>query len=342
MANEKTNSPRDAAVAVLAKAQTLLNKKTSPSMDDVKTEDLKKSAEFTSGLHTVEYHGLDSAKYSPQQAALAVLAKAQDMLSETVSIRSEGLQKSAEAESGMHKVEYYTAQPMEKAGVHEPFSSKGSSMVGSKVRNPSPEHKSSNGSTIPSSSDQAKRLHGAKLNELKGMSKPNLPKSEMLCSEHAMGKTEGVVSKAECSKCSGGMQKSEWSELYEDLAKMEKYEGEDPNKENEIGTRFKKSDEGQGAGNKKAPSNDMKPKIEEKPIERDYQDFETKPGHAPENDHREEASHPTPDQNPAAHGQGSNPPAGTKPVNGKGIHKLSFFMGHRHHKNAAKKVNPVG
>lgn len=356
MANEKTNSPRDAAVAVLAKAQTLLNKKTSPSMDDVKTEDLKKSAEFTSGLHTVEYHGLDSAKYSTQQAALAVLAKAQDMLSETVSIRSDNMQKSAEADSGMHKVEYYSAQPMEKGsksgsytspkgwktdpGDRESGHEKGVNTV-SKLGAHALSQTGNKDSKLISRPSKAQ--HKQTLGEMKSMPSPSLPKSEMLCSEHAMGKTEGVVSKAECTKCSGGMQKSEWSDLYEDLAKMEKYEGEDPNKENEIGTRFKKSDEGQGAGNKKAPSNDMKPKIEEKPIERDYKDFETQPGKPSASpDHREEPSHPTPDENPAAHGQGSNPPAGTKPVNGKGIHKLSFFMGHRHHKNAAKKMNPAG
>jgi hypothetical protein len=184
------------------------------------------------------------------------------------------------------------------------------------------------------------------------MPKPNLPKSEMLCSEHAMGKTEGVVSKAECSKCSGGMQKSEWSELYEDLAKMEKYEGEDPNKENEIGTRFKKSDEGQGAGNKKAPSNDMKPQIKENPIERDNKDFETKPEGAPENDHRE-ASQASPENNPHEQHEGNNPAPGSTPANKtatgatpgtgkKGVHKLSFFMGHCHSKKNMKKGIALG
>ena len=311
MANEKTNSPRENAVAVLAKAQKLLNKKTSPSMDEVKTDDLKKSAEFTSGLHTVEYHGLESSKYSPQQAALAVLAKAQDMLSEATPIRSEGLQKSASAESGMHKVEYYS------------------------------------------------------------LAKKEMPEEiEHLCDDHMVKKDGDApkgVSKAECAKCVGGMQKSEFTELYEDLSKMEKAlggvgtpavptsspdggfgaviarsEGKD---ENEIGTKFVK---GEGTENKKAPSNDMKPRIEEKPIERDNKDFETKPGHAPENDHREEPQHPTPAANPAAHGQGSNPPAGSTPggatpgTGKKGVHKLSFFMGHCHSKKNMKKGIALG
>jgi hypothetical protein len=273
MANEKTNSPRDAAVAVLAKAQKLLNKKTSPSMDEVKTEDLKKSAEFTSGLHTVEYHGLESSKYSTQQAALAVLAKAQDMLSETISIRSDGLQKSAEAESGMHRVEYY------------------------------------------------------------GLAKKEVAEEiEHLCEDHKVKKDSKAVSKAECMKCEG-FKKSEFSDLYADLEDMAKSEG-------------------QGAGNKKAPSNDLKPKIEEKPIERDYQDFETKPGHAPENDHRE-APQAAPQSNPKEQHEGNNPPAGAIPADKtatgatpgtgkKGVHKLSFFMGHCHSKKSMKKGIALG
>ena len=326
MANEKTNSPREAAAAVLAKAQKLLNKKTSPSMDEVKTEDLKKSAEFTSGLHTVEYHGLESSKYSPQQAALAVLAKAQDMLSETVSIRSEGLQKSAEAESGMHKVEYFSkAETGHEKGVHVGVDKRltGISMAGG---------------NMPAKGDKSviadsKKEHHRVMGEMKSMKKPSLPKSEMFCSEHSMGKTEGVVSKAECAKCEGGMQKSEWSDLYADLEEMAKSEGN-------------------GSGDKKAPSNPMKPKIEEKPIERDYQDFETKPGHAPENDHRE-APQAAPQSNPKEQHEGNNPPAGAIPADKtatgatpgtgkKGVHKLSFFMGHQHSKKGMKKGIALG
>jgi len=341
MANDNMNSPKDAAMAILAKAQKLLDNKSSAAIEDIKVEDMKKSAQYTSGLHTVAYYGLD--KHSAQQAALAVLAKSQDLLSATVSAKTDGFQKSAEAESGMHKVEYYS-QPFEKAetghekGIHTQSdpSQKSRVMMGT----------SKAGSQMPLSRDpktRAEDVHDAKKVHQKVRSEmdhdvPHRPlanmKSEMLCSEHALGKTEGVqIVKAEsCTKCMG---KSEWSDLYEDLAKMEKSEKED---ENEIGTKFVKSD----TENKKAPSNDLKPKIEEKPIERDNQDFETKPGHAPENDHREATTLPQPAQNPAAQGQGSNPPAGTKPVNGKGIHKLSFFMGHRHHKNAAKKFNPAG
>jgi hypothetical protein len=332
MANDNMNSPKDAAMAILAKAQKLLDNKSSATIEDIKGQDMKKSAEHTSGLHTVAYYGLD--KHNPQQAALEVLSRAQDMLSETTSIGSDGLKKSAEAESGMHKVEYYSAGSLEKADMlHDNVAQRRQGRAKDyKAHGDHNSHKIA--------IEGAKESHKEQLGALKAQPKPNLPKSEgmSLCEKHAMGKTEGVtIVKSEgCSQC---MVKSEWNELYEDLAKMEKYEGEDPTKENEIGTKFAK---GEGTENKKAPSNDMKPKIEEKPIERDNQDFETKPGHAPENDHREMESHPTPDQNPAAHGQGSNPPAGTKPVNGKGIHKLSFFMGHRHHKNASKKMNPAG
>ena len=83
MANENMNSPKDAAMAILAKAQKLLDNKSSATIEDIQGQDMKKSAEHTSGLHTVAYYGLD--KHNPQQAALAVLAKSQDMLSETVS-----------------------------------------------------------------------------------------------------------------------------------------------------------------------------------------------------------------------------------------------------------------
>lgn len=280
MANENMNSPKDAAMAILAKAQKLLDNKSTTAIEDIRVEDMKKSAEHTSGLHTVAYYGLD--KHNPQQAALEVLSHAQDMLSETTSARSEGLHKSAEAESGMHRVEYYN---LAKAEV-------------------------------------AKEI-------------------QHYCEDHKVKKDDKAVSKAECMKCEG-MQKSEWNELYADLAKMEKPD------ENEIGTKFVK-DEGQGAGNKKAPSNDMKPKIEEKPIERDNKDFETKPGHAPENDHREATTSPQPAANPAAQGQGSNPPAGSTPgapatpgTGKKGVHKLSFFMGHQHSKKGMKKGIALG
>lgn len=272
MANENKNSPRDAAIAVLAKAQKLLDKKTS-SGEDIKIEDMKKSAEHSSGLHTVAYYGLDNSKHSAQQAALAVLANAQDLLSRTVSVPSEGMKKSAEQDSGMHTVAYYNLAKKE-----------------------NPDEK-----------------QDAKLGE----------EVEHLCEDHMIEnagaeRKEGhkSVSKAECAKCIGGMQKFEFTDLYEDLAKMEKAE------------------------NKEAPSNPAKPKISEEPIERDNQDFETKPGNAPENDHREEPTSPQPNQNPAAQGQGSNPPAGSVP--GKGVHKLSFFMGHQHHKKTAKKMNPPG
>lgn len=345
MANEKSNSPREAAIAVLAKAQKLLNKKSTVVVEDIKTEDLKKSAEFTSGLHTVQYYSLE--KHNPQQAALAVLAKAQDLLSETTSIQSEGLQKSAEAESGMHKVEYYKAESLEKADMlHDNVAQRRQGRAaGYKARGDTKSHEIA--------IQGAKESHKEQLGALKAQPKPNLPKSEVikaenpdehqdaklgeevehLCEDHMLAnkdaeRKEGhkIVSKSECAKCVGGMQKSEFAELYEMLEDMQKAESEEADTEN-----------------KKAPSNEMKPRIEEKPIERDYQDFETKPGHAPENDHREEPSHPVPDQNPAAHGQGSNPPAGATPGTGKkGVHKLSFFMGHCHSKKNMKKGIALG
>ena len=279
MANDNMNSPKDAAMAILAKAQKLLDNKSTATVEDIKVQDMKKSAEHTSGLHTVAYYGLD--KHNPQQAALEVLSHAQDMLNETVSSKSNGMQKSAQADSGMHTVQYYGLAKQEVA------------------------------------------------EEIKHY-----------CEDHKVKKDDKAVSKAECMKCEG-FQKSEWNELYEDLAKMENPD------ENEIGTKFVKK--GEDTENKKAPSNDMKPKIEEKPIERDNKDFETKPGHAPENDHREEPSHPTPAANPAAHGQGSNPPAGSTPgapatpgTGKKGVHKLSFFMGHQHSKKGMKKGIALG
>lgn len=413
MANDNSNSPKEAAMVILAKAQRLLDRKSSSAIEDIKVEDMKKSAEYTSGLHTVAYYGLD--KHSGQQAALAILAKSQDMLNETISIKSEGLQKSAEAESGMHKVEYYKSEILEKGnekGIHTPMRIAGAQGDQSRHGSQAGYHAahSKKGIAGRTGANQEKGWavgeHKKVLGEMHSMPKPNLPKSENpdekqdaklgeevehLCEDHMVRnasaeRKEGhkLVSKAECAKCVGGMQKSEWAELYEDLAKMEKsqyYHPKDPNPldtsllsntkqtpapkkdptpmdttllsntkkpkmgkkekadENEIGTKIVKSD----TENKKAPSNEMKPKIEEKPIERDYQDFETRPGHAPENDHREEPSHPVPDQNPAAHGQGSNPPAGATPGTGKkGVHKLSFFMGHQHSKKSMKKGIALG
>jgi hypothetical protein len=303
MANENMNSPKDAAMAILAKAQKLLDKKSSAAIEDIKIEDMKKSAEHTSGLHTVAYYGLD--KHSAQQAALAVLAKSQDMLSETVSARTDGLKKSAEAESGMHRVEYYNLAKKENPD------EKQDAQLGEDVENLCEDHMIAN--------KDAERKEGHRL-----------------------------VSKAECAKCVGGMQKSEFSDLYADLEEMAKAEKPD---ENEIGTKFLK-DEGQGSGIKKQPSNDMKPRVKEQGIERDYNDFETKPGHAPENDHRE-APQASPEKNPVEQKEGNNPPAGAAPANKnatgatpgtgkKGVHKLSFFMGHCHSKKNMKKGIALG
>jgi hypothetical protein len=96
---------------------------------------------------------------------------------------------------------------------------------------------------------------------------------------------------------------------------------EDAEKENEIGTKFQKAE------NKTAPSNSQKPRIEEKPTERDYKNFETQPGNAPENDHRQAEQTP-PGKNPHEKAEGNNPDWGTDP-GVKGHIKLAHFIGHR-------------
>lgn len=125
-------------------------------------------------------------------------------------------------------------------------------------------------------------------------------------------------------------------------AKVQKAEGKD---ENEIGTKFVKA-EGEGkkdesmAGDKKAPSNSNKPRIEEKATERDYQDFEPKAGHAPENDHRQ-AQQAAPGNNPKEQSEGNNADWGTSPQV-KGHIKLAHFMGHAGAKKQNQKNNNTG
>lgn len=276
----------------------------------------------------------DEKKYTAREAAIAVLAKAQEILAKSSIIKKEEpevLKKSAEYTSGFHTVEYF--EPMNKAetgherGINLQVKPKSGGGALSAKRGESPA-----GHTLRNHSDEvskqaAQHYHKQKLGEMKGMPKPNLPKSEMLCSEHSLGKKEGfeIVKSEHCVKC---MAKAEFAELYEDLAKMEKAEKRD---ENEIGTKFVKAE------NKDAPSNPMKPKIEEKPIERDNKNFEPQAQAASKPaDHRE-----APLAAPAAGTaeKNGNPQAGSVP--GKGVHKLSFFMGHRHNKRAGNKP-PVG
>jgi hypothetical protein len=89
--------------------------------------------------------------------------------------------------------------------------------------------------------------------------------------------------------------------------------------------------------NKKAPSNSQKPRIEEKPTERDYGDFETKPGHAPVKDHGT-ASQPAPGNNPHEAAEGNNADWGTSPQV-KGHIKLAHFIGRHSAKKGAKQPN---
>jgi hypothetical protein len=135
-------------------------------------------------------------------------------------------------------------------------------------------------------------------------------KVEGLCEKHMMEnksaeKKEGhkMVKQEACLMCKS-MQKSEFKELYADLGDLE--------------VLLK-------AENKAAPSNPMKPEIKQKPTERDFNDFETKPGNAPAPDHRQ-ASQPAPGANPKEQIEGNNPQAGTVPQK-KGVHKLMHFRG---------------
>jgi hypothetical protein len=94
------------------------------------------------------------------------------------------------------------------------------------------------------------------------------------------------------------------------------------------------------AGDKKAPSNSNKPRIEEKPTERDYNDFEPKAGHAPENDHRQAKQTP-PGNNPHEQIEGNNQEWGTDP-GVKGHIKLAHFMGHMSSKKKQHAAPAIG
>lgn len=209
-------------------------------------------------------------KYSAQEAAMAVLAKAQELMAKSELFKAEKLRKdgpsiqggisAAAAQGGVPHTQ--TATP---AGVQSGISAA-------------------------------------------------FGKAESYCEEHAKDISRKgdhkIVQKSECIKCMG---KSEHYELYEELAKMEKAE------------------------NKDAPSDP--PKDPSKPIERDHDDFEAKPGESKAPDHREAPQTP-PAANPKEQAEGNNPPAGAIP--GNGIHKLMYFTGHIHAKKKLKKGIALG
>lgn len=243
--------------------------------------------------------------YTAKEAALAVLAKAQELLGKSSIVKAEAPSKVAEFQSGMHTVGYYSNKPFEKSESldcgFEPF--------------------------------QKSELH-AKEQKAHGASNAHKIEKEHLCEKHAMGKTEGftLVKSESCAKCMG---KSE-------IKKDEKAD------ENEIGTKFAKAE------NKEAPSNPMKPKVkEEQAPQRDAKNFETEPGKSDKPADARQAEQAAPQANPVEQKEGNNPPAGAAPADKtatgatpgtgkKGVHKLSFFMGHAHHKKNMKKGIAIG
>lgn len=97
--------------------------------------------------------------------------------------------------------------------------------------------------------------------------------------------------------------------------------------------KWKKSEKTE---NKEEPSDSMHPRVKEEGIERDYEDFETQPGHSSssENDHRQ-TKQSNPEENAKEKAEGNNPEAGTVP--GNGVYKLNLFIDHRDAKNKLKK-----
>jgi hypothetical protein len=254
--------------------------------------------------------------FSAKEAALAILAKAQELLGKSSVVKTEEPAKVAECQSGMHTVGYYSAQPFEKSETldcgFEPFQKAEMDKHGL-----SPDQMKAKLNKDGMSPKEIK----AKMNKSNPDEKQDAQlgeKVEHLCEDHMIEnkgaeRKEGhkLVQKSECAKCSSGMQKSEFSDLYSDLEKMEKAE------------------------NKTAPSDPMKPKSEEKPVERDNKNFETQPEGSNTPPDARQAPQTPPQANPAENKEGNNPPAGAVP--GKGVHKLSFFMGHQHHKKTMKK-----
>lgn len=232
-------------------------------------------------------------KYSAQEAAIAVLSKAQELLSKSELFKAEKLKKDGGIAAGIAAAGAAGGVP----------------------------HTTPAGSTAGAISAMGS----------------GFGKAESYCEAHAKDLSRKgdhkIVEKSECIKCMG---KSENAELYESLEKYESLQKKEKAGENEIGTKFVKSDE---AENKDKPSNPMKPQISEKPIERDYKDFETKPQDSKAPDHRQAAQTP-PGANPKEQAEGNNPPAGAIP--GNGIHKLMYFTGHIHAKKKMKKGIAIG
>jgi hypothetical protein len=351
MADEKKYSPQDVAVAVLAKAAELLAKSTL-----VKSEQPAKVAAHSSGMHTVEYHSAGGFnKSESNDYGFEPFQKSESMEKATSHAYTGSRDTQTGHEKGVNTHAYLS-------NVHP---NEGVSHAGDWLR------------TSGSGKRAAKEIAHKKLGELRDMPKPNLPKSEDmnkgtaqpapslamseknpderqdaqlgedvegLCERHMQEnkgaeRKEGhkLVKMEKCSMCKSGMQKSEFAELYEDLKKMEKVEGPD---ENEIGTKFQKA-EGQGSGIKKQPSNEMENGVkEEQAPQRDAQDFETKPGHAPAPDHRE-APQAAPGANPHEAAENNNPRAGTVPAN-KGVDKLRHFHSFMHGKRSMKKGIALG
>lgn len=246
-------------------------------------------------------------KYSAQEAALAVLAKAQELMGKSELFKAEKLKK----DFGSNFANAAASGSITPAAIQQ-----GARSVASPTPPPSDVKKgelkkdgsiqagiaaAGGGGNTPVNAGVASSLGGA------------FGKAESYCDEHAKDISRKgdhkIVQKSECVKC------------------MSKKENAN---ENEVGTKFMKND----TENKEQPSDPSKPRIEEKPTERDYKDFETKPGHAPENDHREATQTP-PGSNPKEKAEGNNPPSGAIP--GNGIHKLMYFTGHIHAKKKMKK-----
>jgi hypothetical protein len=223
--------------------------------------------------------------YSAHEAALAVLAKTQELLNKSEFMKAEKMKKDGSIQSGIAA-----------AG---------------------------GGGNTPINSGVVSSLGGS------------FGKNEKVCMDHAdHDKMDKCVHKSECVKCMG---KSEYTELYASLAKMEEFQkGEMPSPK-PAKERDPASPEAQGAGNKEQPSSPAADPS--KPIERDHSDFETKPGHSNAPDHRE-APQASPQANPKEQHEGNNPEAGSIP--GNGIHKLMYFCGHSKAKKNMKKGIALG
>lgn len=189
----------------------------------------------------------DEKKYTAQEAAIAVLAKAQELLSKSELAKADVLAtKPGKVSPGGH------VRSAARAFAH--------------AKNPNASSPKIEREMGRESMAAAKQGHKEKLSALQSQPKPNLPKSE----------------------------------------DMSKFEAENPNKENEIGTKFGKAE------NQEKPSNSMAPKISEAPDSSN-----------PPNKVQDQKA---PQSNPAEQKEGNNPPSGAVP--GNGVMKLFHFVGH--------------